>query len=174
MKPPNKTPKSQSVLSQRTKWIRNASIPPTSHLLSSIPAHLFPSSNFIYFNKLASDLPKKKKKSSVTLLQALPNKHTSHAWARQASKSSATAAGWRYTTACAPFQESDTTTEERDRVFTWYFLVCSIPDCGCYKAPPQLCRGPVSLQSCIAPSGLSCHFPSVLPRVSNQLLKVSI
>lgn len=51
-------------------------------------------------------------------------------------------------------------------------IVCSIlqPDSGCCTSYyTQHCRGSVSLQSCITPSGHPCHFPSVLPSLSNQL-----
>lgn len=74
MKPANKTP-NLSLSCRSAKPVRGASVlPQLLFLPPSLPtsSHLLPASNFIYFNKLPSDLPPKKK-PSVRLEPPLPN-----------------------------------------------------------------------------------------------------
>lgn len=128
----------------------------------------------IYWRNWHPPLPQKergkKEKASVTWhFITLPSKHTSHVWVCRQQK--------------APLRQQvgdplphvfrfrSVMAERRGIMFTWCFLSVVL-DSGCYTSYyTQHCRGPVSLQSCITPSGHSGHFPSVLPGLSNQLPK---
>lgn len=134
-----------------------------------------PLSNY-FLKKLAPPppLPKrkgeKKEKASVTWhFITLPSKHTSHGRVCRQQK----APLWQQVWDTLPhvFRFRRVTPERRGIMFTWYFLSVVLHT-GCYTSyNTQHCRGAVSLQSCITPSGHSCHFPSVLPSLSNQLPK---
>lgn len=108
---------------------------------------------------------KKRKKLHTSL--HYPANAPSHAWVCRNKKRCHSSRLGRY--CLCSFSGVWRDSKGESRVYM-VIIVCSITDPGCCTSYyTQHCRGSVSLQSCITPSGHSCHFPSVLPGLSNQL-----